>query len=552
MQRDSAVVRLRAGEEVFDLLVVGGGASGLGAAVDAAARGYRVALIERGDFAQGTSSRSTKLVHGGVRYLAQGNIALVRSALHERGLLLRNAPHLAHRMAFVIPNYSRWAGPYYGLGMTVYDLLAGKLSLGRSRRLSRDETVGHLPTVETEGLAGGVLYYDGQFDDARLAINLAQTAAEHGAVLVNYCECAGLVKESGRVAGVLARDAETGAEFTIRARAVINATGVFVDVVRRFDEPATQAMVAVSQGVHVVLPSEFLPGSSALMIPKTADGRVLFAIPWHDKLVVGTTDTPNVAATKEPRARPEEIAFIMEHARKYLARDPQESDVLSVFAGLRPLVKRGRAGNTSALSRDHTIVISPSGLITLTGGKWTTYRKMAEDVVDRAERVAGLGHRLCPTAGLAIHGALLADGEDSADEVGDGVRRVFDPPHFRIYGSDAAGIAGLIADESALAERLHLALAICAAEVVWHARHEMARTVEDVLARRTRSLVLDARASMEAAPAVARLLARELGRDEAWAAAQVRAYAEIARGWLLKPPAEMGADRPAASEPRIA
>ena len=530
MQRDSSVDRLRAEAETFDLLVVGGGASGLGAALDAAARGHRVALIERGDFAQGTSSRSTKLVHGGVRYLAQGNIALVRSALHERGLLLRNAPHLAHSLAFVIPNYSWWEGPYYALGMTGYDFLAGRLSLGRSRRLSRDETVDHLPTVETRGLAGGVLYYDGQFDDARLAINLAQTAVEQGAVLVNYCTCVGLVKTAGRVCGVLARDLETGAEFTIRARAVINATGVFVDAVRQFDAPATEPMVAVSQGVHVVLPREFLPGSSALMIPKTADGRVLFAIPWHGRLVVGTTDTPNVKATAEPRALPEEVAFIMKHARKYLARDPQESDVLSVFAGLRPLVRRGTAGKTSSLSRDHTIVVSASGLITLTGGKWTTYRKMAEDVVNRAERVAGLESRPCVTAELAIHGA-----PQSVAQVGVGA--------LQFYGSDAAGIEGLIAREPALGARLHPALGLCAAEVVWQARHEMARSVEDVLARRTRSLVLGARAAGEAAPAVAQVLARELGRDAEWVAAQVRMFAAIARGWSLPT---------MAAEPRIA
>lgn len=516
------MARLRAGSETFDLLVVGGGASGLGAAVDAAARGHRVALIEQGDFAKGTSSRSTKLVHGGVRYLAQGNVSLVKSALRERGLLLRNAPHLAHSMAFVIPNYSWWEGPYYAMGMTVYDLLAGKLSLGASKRLSREETIQRLPTVETKGLASGVVYYDGQFDDARLAINLAQTAVNHGAVLANYCSCVGLVKEGGTVAGVLARDGETGAEFTIKAKAVVNATGVFVDALRRFDEPKTEPMVTVSQGVHVVLPREFLPSSSALMIPKTADGRVLFAIPWHDKLVVGTTDTPGVAATMEPRALPEEVDFIMEHARKYLARDPQESDVLSVFAGLRPLVTRGGGGSTAALSRDHTIAISASKLITLTGGKWTTYRKMAEDVIDQAERVAGLGHTPSPTAELAIHGAA---------ESGTTSRTL------QFYGSDAAKISALMSGDAAMGAALHPALAIRGGEVVWHARNEMARTVEDVLARRTRSLVLDARASIAAAPAVARLLARELGRDDKWMAAQVRAYTELARGWLLKPSA---------------
>ncbi|MSU25528.1 MAG: glycerol-3-phosphate dehydrogenase/oxidase [Opitutus sp.] len=523
MHRESALARLRAGSEVFDLLIVGGGASGLGAAVDAAARGYRVALIEQGDFAQGTSSRSTKLVHGGVRYLGQGNVALVKSALRERGRLLRNAPHLAHAMPFVIPSYTWWEKPYYAFGLTLYDLLAGRLSLGASQRLSRAETIRHLPTIEAEGLRGGVLYYDGQFDDARLAINLAQTAVEGGAVLVNYCACVGLVKEQGVVGGVLARDVETGAEFTVRARAVINATGVFVDALRRFDEPKTAPMVAVSQGVHVVLPREFLPGSSALMIPKTADGRVLFAIPWHARLVVGTTDTPEAATTMAPRALPEEVAFIMGQARKYLAKDPRESDVLSVFAGLRPLVKRGKGVDTARLSRDHTIAISRSRLITLTGGKWTTYRKMAEDVVDQAERIAGLGHTPSPTAERAIHGAAATGTTTGA---------------LHRYGSDAAAIAGLASSDPALNVPVHPDCAVLRAEVVWHARHEMARTVEDVLARRTRTLVLGARASIEAAPAVARLLADELGRDERWVAMQVQGYGELARGWMLSPSPE--------------
>lgn len=517
------MARLRAGSEIFDLLIVGGGASGLGAAVDAAARGHRVALIEQGDFAQGTSSRSTKLVHGGVRYLGQGNLSLVTSALRERGRLLRNAPHLAHAMPFVIPSYSWWEKPYYAFGLTLYDGLAGRLSLGASQQLSRAETIRHLPTIETDGLRGGVLYYDGQFDDARLAINLAQTAVEGGAVLVNYCACVGLVKERGVVGGVLVRDGETGAEFAVRARAVINATGVFVDALRCFDEPKTAPMVTVSQGVHLVLPREFLPGSSALMIPKTADGRVLFAIPWQGRLVVGTTDTPDVAATMAPRAVPEEVAFILDHARKYLTRDPGESDVLSVFAGLRPLVKRGRAGDTARLSRDHTIALSPSRLITLTGGKWTTYRKMAEDVVDQAERVAGLGHVPSTTAERAIHGAGATGASAGA---------------LQSYGSDAVAIAEWAGRDPALAGPVHPACALGRAEVVWHAREEMARTVEDVLARRTRTLVLDARASIEAAPVVARLLADELGRDDAWVAAQVRGYRELARGWLLPAPAE--------------
>ena len=539
MNRDAAIARLRAGGEIFDVLIIGGGASGLGAAVDAAARGHRVALIERDDFAKGTSSRSTKLVHGGVRYLKQGNLSLVMSALHERGRLRKNAPHLVHDLAFVIPGYAWWEKPYYALGMTLYDRLAGQWSFGRSRMLSREQTVEHLPTVETQRLTGGVLYHDGQFDDARLAINLAQTAVEHGAVLANYCACTGLRKEGGVVAGVLARDGETGAEFEIRARVVINATGAFVDEVRRFDEPAGVPLVAVSQGVHVVLPKKFLPGLSALMVPRTADGRVLFAIPWHDRVVVGTTDTPGMTATAEPRALPAEVDFIMEHARKYLACDPPESDVLSVFAGLRPLVKRGAAGHTAALSRDHTIVISPSKLVTLTGGKWTTYRKMAEDVITQAERIAGLAPRPCVTAELPIHGAPEVGRGFSPPSATLGAKgRAEAPPYLSAYGSDVPAIAALAQSEPALAGPLHAAFSFSAAEVLWHARHEMARTVEDVLARRTRALVLDARASIAAAPTVARLLARELGRDDAWVAAQVRDYTALAQGYLLRPASE--------------
>ncbi len=522
MQRESVLARLQGGVEEFDFIVIGGGASGLGAAVDAASRGYHVALIEQADFAKGTSSRSTKLAHGGVRYLKQGDIALVRSALRERGLMQRNAPHLVHTLAFVIPNYSWWDRSFYAMGMAVYERLAGKLSLGRSQQLNRAETVEHLPTVEPKGLAGGVLYYDGQFDDARFAINLAQTAAEHGAAVINYCACVGLIKEQGRVAGVRARDVESGVEFELRARAVINATGVFVDEIRRFDEPAAAPLVAVSQGVHLVLPRRFLPGSSALMVPKTADGRVLFAIPWHDRLVVGTTDTPGVTAALEPQAQEAEIQFILEHARHYLAVDPEERDVLSVFTGLRPLVSRGVGGSTAALSRDHTIAVSTSRLLTITGGKWTTYRKMAEDVVDHAERVAGLSHRVCGTYNLAIHGAVNPDLVHAA---------------LRVYGTDAEKIAQLVRDDPTLGLPLHPAFSYLQAEVVWHARHEMARTVEDVLARRARALVLDARASIAAAPIVARLLARELQRDEIWVQSQIRAYTELARGWLLRPDA---------------
>ncbi len=519
MKRSTSLQRLQSAEDPFDVVIIGGGASGLGAALDAAARGHSVALFEQSDFAKGTSSRSTKLVHGGVRYLQQGNISLVLEALRERGRLAKNAPHLVHSQAFVIPNYSWWEGPFYGIGMKVYDQLAGKLGLSPSRHLSKKETIGMIPTVETEKLIGGVIYHDGQFDDARLAINIAQTAEALGAVMLNYCRCEGLVKEDGMVCGVEIHDVENDTRLTVRAKSVINATGVFVDELRQIDDPGAGNIITVSQGIHLVLPKKFLPGNAAIMIPKTADGRVLFAVPWHDHVVMGTTDTALENKSLEPRALQEERDFVMTHACKYLTEDPTADDVLSVFAGLRPLVKAGDGSDTAALSRDHSILISASGLITLTGGKWTTYRKMAEDVIDQAETLAGLDHKRCPTEDLRIHGWT---------------QEAIAEPNLKPYGADAQGIRELLAQRPELAEQVHPELALQKAEVVWHAREEMARTVEDVLARRSRSLLLHAAASIEAAATVAEILANELGRDRAWQAAQVDAYTSLAKGYVFK------------------
>lgn len=503
--------------EDFGICIVGGGATGLGAAVDAASRGHRVALVEQSDFAKGTSSRSTKLVHGGVRYLRQGNIPLVMEALHERGRMAKNAPHLVRDLSFVIPTYKWWEGPFYGIGMKVYDGLAGKLGFGPSHILSREETLERVPTVEPEGLTGGVIYHDGQFDDARLAIHLAMSAADHGAKLANHVKCTALVKEDGHVRGIEAKDVETGRSFTIRARVVINATGIFVDDLRRKDEPDAREIVAVSQGVHLVLPKEFLPGNSAIMIPRTADGRVLFAVPWHDCVVVGTTDTPLRGKSLEPRALPEEIAFIMIHAAQYLTRDPGADDVLSIFAGLRPLVREGDVSKTASLSRDHTILVAESGLITITGGKWTTYRRMAEDVIGKAEEVGDLVKKLCHTEDLRIHGAT----EEAIPE-----------ENLKPYGADAPAIRAL--GES---ERVHPGLNLTVGEVRWHARMEMARTVEDVLARRSRCLLLNARAAIAAAPTVARILAAELGKGTSWEWAQTSDFTALARGYVFGDPA---------------
>jgi glycerol-3-phosphate dehydrogenase len=513
--RDSLLARLG---EPWDFLVVGGGATGLGTAVEAASRGYRTLLVEAHDFAKGTSSRSTKLIHGGVRYLQQGNISLVLEALHERGLLLRNAPHLVHNLSFVVPTYDWWEGPFYGAGLKLYDMLAGRMGLGPSRFLSRDETLEIIPTLEPEGLRGGVMYHDGQFDDARLAVTLLRTLLDLGGAALNYMPVTSLLKENGLVRGVMVRDAETGAEREVHAKVVVNATGVFSDGLRRMDEPGCEPILFPSQGVHLVLDRSFQPGESAILVPHTDDGRVLFAVPWHGRVIVGTTDTAVSESSLEPKARPEEIEFLLTHVARYLTRDPAPEDVLSCFAGLRPLVRSGEASRTAALARDHTLLISPSGLVTITGGKWTTYRRMGEDTVTQAAVLAGLPEFPSGTAELHLHG-WSAEVEPTVD--------------WAVYGSDAAALSRLSEERPEWKEPLHPRLPYRACEAVWAARHEMARTVEDVLARRTRALLLDARASVEAAPAVARLMAEELGREEAWEAAQVEAYREVARGYWL-------------------
>ena len=518
MKREQMLDTLRQMPGWWDVIIIGGGATGLGAAVESASRGYRTLLLEQHDFAKGTSSRSTKLVHGGVRYLRQGNISLVLEALHERGQLAINAPHLVRHQSFVVPNYEWWEGPFYGIGLKMYDILAGKLGLKPSKLLSRNETLRRIPTLEPEQLRGGVIYYDGQFDDARLAVNLAQTAVDLGATVINYMPVTGLMKSGGMVNGVQATDLERGETFEMASRVVVNATGVFTDSVLQMDDPGARPVIQPSQGVHLVLDASFLPGDAAIMVPQTDDGRVLFAVPWHGKVVVGTTDTPVSTPDLEPRALPSEVAFILKHAARYLTKDPTESDVLSVFAGLRPLVKLGDEKNTAALSRDHTIIVSPAGLVTVAGGKWTTYRKMGEDVIDQAAMVAGLEKRDSRTATLRIHGWLKQLARNSP---------------FGIYGSDALHIQKLIEDRPELAVQLHVRLPYTAAEVVWAVREEMARSVEDVLSRRCRALLLDARTSMAMAPAVASLMAAELGEDPAWEKAQVEEYLELAKGYLV-------------------
>ena len=514
--------RARSRNTPWDIVVIGGGATGVGVAVDAAARGLEVLLLEAMDFGKGTSSRSTKLIHGGVRYLEQGNISLVMEALKERGLLRQNAPHLVHDLAFIVPNYSWWEAPFYGIGMKVYDLLAGKYGFGRSRILSTQETIEELPNLQTEGLRGGVIYYDGQFDDTRLLIHMAATAADHGGTLLNYAPVIEVTRDGeGFVDGVVYRDDETGELFTAQARVVVNATGMFADNVRRMTDPEAKKMIAPSQGIHLVFERSFLRADAAIMVPRTSDGRVLFAIPWHDHTVVGTTDTPIDEASYEPLPFEEEIEFILDTAAQFLSRPPTRKDILSVYVGIRPLVKAQEDSpqKTSALSRDHTIHIDSAGLITIVGGKWTTYRHMAEDCVNHAITLGTLPDTLCVTRDLHLHGYY-----ENVDELGD----------LWVYGSDAEAIRALGSQDADLLAPMHPDLTYCEAEVIWAVRHEMARTVEDVLARRTRALFLNAGAAIALAPRVAAIMANELGEDAEWVDGQIAAFNAVAENYLVR------------------
>lgn len=519
----------------WDILVIGGGATGLGVALDAAARGYKTILLEQEDFAKGTSSRSTKLVHGGVRYLQEGDIGLVKEALYERGLLIRNASHLVHRENFIIPHYTRWEGIWYTMGLMVYDLLSGKASFGPSRHISKEEVIKRLPGIRTERLRGGILYLDGQFNDARLAINLAQTAVEKGATVFNHFGVDRLIKDAdGKITGAVATDRETGKTYEILSKSVVNATGVFVDEILRMDTPGAPAQVRPSQGVHLVLDQSFLGQTDAVMIPKTEDGRVLFGVPWEGKLLVGTTDTPLDEHSLEPRALEQEVSFILRTAGQYLQKPPQASDVLSVFAGLRPLAapKAGDKSSTKEISRSHKIIRSSSGMVTITGGKWTTYRKMAEDTVDNVIAVAGLEPRPCVTHDLPIHGSDISVPRPTRlRDMPTGDPFVRDP--LALYGSDKPSIKTLQTEQPALAKPLHPRLPFTAAEVIWAVREEGALTVEDVLARRVRALFLDARAAKEMAPRVAELMAEELGKDQQWKEQQTAAFERLAQGYLL-------------------
>jgi len=524
MDRKILIDKIADQSVTWDFVIIGGGATGLGAALDAASRGYKVALFEQSDFTKATSSRSTKLVHGGVRYLAQGDVSLVIEALRERGLMKKNAPHLVKDQRFIIGNYKWWEKPFYTIGLVIYDILAGKKGLGRSLPMSKKSVLQEIPRITQNGLRGGVVYHDGQFDDSRMGINLMQTAIEHGAVVLNYVKVNGLTKnEQNKISGVKVHDTVDGQDYILKTKAVINATGIFVDDIIKMDAPEKENIVRPSQGVHLVVDKSFLGGDTAIMIPKTSDGRVLFGVPWHDKVVLGTTDTPLKEFVLEPKALEEEIEFILKTAGQYLTKEPKREDVLSVFAGLRPLAAPKSSADeakTKEISRSHKIVVAESGLITITGGKWTTYRDMAEDVINKAIKEIGLTELECKTKDLHIHG----------------YKENVDRSNFNyVYGSDIEKIIALQNESAEWKEKLHPDYDYTGAEVIWAVREEMALTVEDVLARRLRALFLDARAAIDMAPKVAQIMAKEMNKDTDWEASQISEFVKLAQNYLLVP-----------------
>ncbi len=505
MNRDDMLAQLKERPD-FDIVIIGGGATGLGAAVDAASRGYRTLLIEQYDFGKGTSSRSTKLVHGGVRYLAQGNIKLVREALRERGWLLKNAPQLTSVQPFIVPVFSWWEKIYYSIGLKVYDVLAGKLSLGKTIILNKKETIQYLPSINHKKLVGGILYYDGQFNDSVLCISLAVTAAKHGAVILNYAKAIGFIKEKKIIIGVEMENTISKDKYIVQTKSVINATGVFTDAILNMNEPTNDVLVTPSQGIHLVLDPVFFKGTHAMMIPKTDDGRVLFAVPWQNKIVVGTTDTPINIIDIEPKPLAEEVEFILEHFNRYTNASITRNDVKSVFVGLRPLVKATNIGSTALLSRDHTLVVAPSRLVTITGGKWTTYRKMGQDAVDNAIFISEQGRKKeCFTQNLAI-------GNEQEKQ---------------------CIIKEMILHSPLLAELLHPQYNFTKVDLIYAVRYEMAITVEDFLARRIRLLFLDANAAIEICDNIAELMAIELKKDTIWIESQKHSFKTLAQQYLL-------------------
>lgn len=491
-------------ETVWDIVVIGGGSTGLGTALEAATRGYKVLLVEQSDFAKSTSGKSTKLIHGGVRYLAQGNIRLVREANIERGLLIKNAPHLVSDQQFIIPVYTQWEKLKYLTALKLYDWIAGMSSLGSTRFVKANEVKKAMPGLNSKGLLGGVLYHDGRFDDARFALELAHNIFIHGGFAINYFKVESLNKTSGKVSGLKAMDVLSGKLYDIQAKAVVNATGVFADDILKMDEPSSKKTLSVSQGIHLVFDKNIFESAEALMIPKTKDGRVLFVIPWHDKVLVGTTDIPVKQTSLEPVASNQEINFILETLHQYLNKEVTRSDIKSVYAGLRPLAA-ARNKSPKEISRGHRIMISASELYSIIGGKWTTYRKMGEDIINKIEQKSHFQQTKGITANLKLNNDLIKEIHKSV---------------INLPQSDRNDV-------------ISSAYNLCSSSIKNFIHHEMAFTVDDVLSRRTRILLLDAEEAIRITQKVAEVMAAELGHDDEWVNNQVKAFKAIAKNYLI-------------------
>lgn len=504
---DRAGALARLGEDRFDVLVVGGGITGAGVALDAAARGLRTALVERDDFASGTSSKSSKMVHGGLRYLQQHEYLLVHENLVERQRLLANAPHLVRPLPFLIPLFGKGGAvkkavaKAYSTALWLYDLTGGVRIGKRHRRISVAETLAHLPTLRPEYVVAGFLYYDAQADDARLTLTIARTAVlDHGAVAANHAGVVALHKdERGRACGARLADGTD-----VRAACVVNAAGVWADDVRALDEGAHPHSIRPAKGVHVTVPWDKVRCDVAVVVPVVSDRRSIFVVPWGDRVYIGTTDTDYDGPLDDPPCTAEDVRYLLDAYNTFSTEPLTEADVLGTWAGLRPLVKDASSARTADLSRRHQVRVSDSGVVTVTGGKLTTYRKMAADTVDEVVRVLGRGARRSPTKHLALRGAAGWSGIDE---------------HLASrYGNEAGVVRAMIEADPELAAPLVPGLPYLRAEAVYAARYEMAHTVGDVLARRTRALLLDRDAAAAAAPATAALLAPELG----WSAAATK------------------------------
>lgn len=521
MKREEQVSRILDPNQIWDFIVIGGGATGLGCAVDAASRGYKVVMLEQDDFAKCTSSKSTKLVHGGVRYLQKGDVMLVLEALHERGRMKANAPHLVKNLSFVIANYSWWDNFLYFCGLTFYDMLSWGFGYGHSRFIGKKSVLRRLPAIKQDGLKGGIVYHDGQFDDARMAVNLAETCIEQGGVVINHMKVVDILHNmKGKICGVKAFDNETGGTYELQSKAVINAAGIFVDEVMKLDVSGHKPMVKPSQGTHLVLDMNFLQGNDALMVPKTSDGRVLFAVPWHNRVVVGTTDVLRDYPESEPCALEEEIDFILKTAGLYMVPAPTRKDILGVFAGQRPLAAPKKEGkSTKEISRSHKIIVSDNHLITITGGKWTSYRLMAEDTINKAISMKLVEKRKCITKHLKIHG--WRQDPDFSN-------------HYYIYGSDEPALHKVEQENEKYQEKISPKYDYTFGEVAWAVRHEMARTLDDVLARRVRLLFIDAREALRVAPEVAKVMALELDMPESWIDEQIAEFTSIAKNYIVE------------------